>query len=158
MLYSKEFYAVLSQHLRKDGILQQWLPEGDPIVRTAVARALQESFPSVRFFQYFPDWGFQFLASKEPIPYRAGAELAARMPEAAARDFMEWPFRRSPAEEFNYVLEREKPLSVMLNADPTAQAMRDDRPVNEYVIMRKLNATHYQTDALLAWYERTKSP
>jgi predicted membrane-bound spermidine synthase len=158
MLYSKEFYAVLSQHLRKDGILQQWLPEGDPIVRTAVARALQESFPSVRFFQYFPDWGFQFLASKEPIPYRAGAELAARMPEAAARDFMEWPFRRSPAEEFNYVLEREKPLSVMLNADPTAQAMRDDRPVNEYVIMRKLNATHYRTDALLAWYERTKSP
>ena len=158
MLYSKEFYAVLSQRLRHDGILQQWLPEGDPIVRTAVARALAESFPYVRFFQYFPDWGFQFLASREPIPNRMGAELAARMPETAARDFMEWPIRKTTAEQFNYVLERERPFSVMLDADPAAQAMRDDQPVNEYVILRKLNATHYQTDALLAWYERTKSP
>ena len=158
MLYSKEFYAVLSQRLRHDGILQQWLPEGDPVVRSAVTRALAESFPYVRFFQYYPEWGYQFLASKEPILHRMGAELESRMPETAARDFMEWPFRRSPADEFNYVLEREKPLSVMLDADPAAPAMHDDRPVNEYVILRKLNATHYRSDALLAWYERTKSP
>ena len=45
MLYSKEFYVLIKQRLREDGILQQWLPEGDPVVRSAVARALYESFP-----------------------------------------------------------------------------------------------------------------
>jgi spermidine synthase len=158
MLYSKEFYAILGQRLRRDGILQQWLPEGDPIVRSAVARALADSFPYVRVFQYYPTWGYQFLASHEPIPHRLGVELAARMPESAARDIMEWPFRQTPADEFNFVLEREQPLSVMLDADPNAQPMRDDRPVNEYVILRKLNTTQFQADALLAWYEHTKSP
>jgi spermidine synthase len=158
MLYSKEFYAILSQRLRHDGILQQWLPEGDSVVRSAVARALAESFPYVRVFQYSATWGYQFLASKEPIPYRIGAELVARMPESAVRDLMEWPFRPTPAEELNFTLQREQPLSVMLAADSTAQAMRDDRPVNEYVILRKLQATQFQPDALLAWYEHTKSP
>jgi predicted membrane-bound spermidine synthase len=158
MLYSKEFYAVLSQRLRHDGILQTWLPEGDPTVRSAVTRALTESFPYVRVFQYSATWGYQFLASKEPIPYRVGAELVARMPEPAVRDLMEWPFRPTPADELNFTLQHEQPLSVMLDADPTVQAMRDDHPVNEYVILRTLNATGFRTDALLAWYEHTKSP
>ena len=158
MLYSKEFYRILSQRLRQDGILQQWLPEGDPVVRSAVAKALAESFPYVRVFQYSATWGYEFLASKEPIPYRTGAELVERMPASAVRDLMEWPFRSSPAEELNFPLEREQPLAAFLNADPGAEAMRDDRPVNEYVILRKLNATQFQADALLAWYEHTKSP
>jgi spermidine synthase len=50
LLYSKEFYATVRTRLRPDGILQQWLPRGDPAVHAAVARALQESFPYVRAF------------------------------------------------------------------------------------------------------------
>lgn len=158
MLYSKEFYAILKQRLRHDGILQQWLPEGDPVVRSSVARALAESFPYVRGFQYFPTWGYQFLASQEPIANRDAGELVARMPEAAVSDLMEWPFKQTPAEEFSSVLRREFPVSQMIEADPAVEAMHDDHPVNEYVILRKLRATQFRKQDLLAWYEHTKNP
>ena len=158
MLYSKEFYAILNQRLRPDGILQQWLPEGDLMVRSAVARALFESFPYVRVFQYHSTWGYQFLASKQPIPMRMPAELVARMPEAALSDIMEWPFEPTADLEFTYVLQRETSVAQMMADDPTAPAMLDDRPVNEYVLLRKLKGSRFQTDSLLAWYEHTKSP
>ena len=158
MLYSKEFYAILSQRLRQDGILQQWLPEGDPIVRSAVARALSESFPYVRVFQYYPTWGFQFLASKQPIPLRTGAELVQRMPAAALRDIMEWPFEPSAERELDFVLKRETSLSRIIASDPNAVAMQDDRPVNEYVLLRKLESSRTQPGSLVAWYEHTRNP
>jgi spermidine synthase len=158
MLYSKEFYAILSQRLRQDGILQQWLPEGDPIVRSAVARALSESFPYVRVFQYYPTWGFQFLAGKQPIPRRTGAELIQRMPAAALRDIMEWPFEPSAERELDFVLKRETSLSRIIASDPNAVAMRDDRPVNEYVLLRKLESSRTQPGSLVAWYEHTRNP
>ncbi|HEY7354599.1 MAG TPA: MFS transporter [Terriglobales bacterium] len=158
MLYSKEFYRTLTQRLRKNGILQQWLPEGDPVVRSSVARALAESFSHVRVFQYFPTWGYQFLASNGPIPYRTGPELVKHMPDAAIRDLMEWPFEKTPEQELGFVLQKEKPLSEIIAADPNAQAMRDDHPVNEYVLLRELNASRFHSDTLVAWYEHTKSP
>ena len=157
MLYSKEFYQTFTQRLRQDGILQQWLSEGDPVVRSSVARALAESFPYVRVFQYFPAWGYQFLASKQPIPYRTGAQLLKHMPESAVRDLMEWPLDPTPEQELNFVLRKEKPLAEIIAADPNAQAMRDDHPVNEYVILRKLNGSQFHSDALVAWFEHTKS-
>jgi hypothetical protein len=157
MLYSKEFYAILRPRLRPDGILEQWLPEGDSVVRTAVARALFESFPYVRVFQYSPTWGFQFLASSRPIPVRTVSELVERMPESAVRDIMEWQFAPTAQQEFNYVLEKETSMSSLLSADPNAQAMQDDHPVNEYVILRKLNEGKFKTDSLVAWYEHTKN-
>ena len=158
MLYSKEFYELIKQRLRPDGILQQWLPEGDPVVRSAVARALQESFPHVRVFQYFQDFGFQFIASSQPIPNRTAAELVQRMPQAAVRDLLEWPYRPTAEAELDYVLQRETLLAKIVDSDPNEPAMRDDRPVNEYVILRELKRTGYQKAALVAWYEHTISP
>jgi spermidine synthase len=158
MLYSKEFYTVLRQRLQPDGILQQWLPEGDPVVRSAVARALQESFPYVRTFRYFRNWGYQFLASRQPIPTRSGDQLASKLPPTAMRDIMEWPFEPSAAQEFNFVLKNEIPIAQVIADDPSAEAMRDDRPVNEYVILRKLKLSRFRTDALMAWYQHTKEP
>lgn len=158
MLYSKEFYRTLAPRLREDGILQQWLPEGDPVVLSSVARALSESFPYVRAFQYFPNWGYQFLASKQPIPYRTGPELVKHMPPSAIRDLMEWPLDPTPQQEMSYVLRKEKPLAEFIAADPNAQAMRDDRPVNEYALLRKLKETQFQGDALVAWFDHTKTP
>jgi predicted membrane-bound spermidine synthase len=158
MLYSTEFYAIVNQRLRQDGILQQWLPEGDPIVRSAVARALAESFPYVRVFQYSPNFGFQFLASRQPIPRRTGAELVERMPESAVRDLVEWPFEPTAAQELSEILQRETSMAQFLAFDPDAQAMRDDRPVNEYVILRELNGSRFQAHSLVAWYEHTRNP
>lgn len=158
MLYSKEFYTIVNQRLKPHGILQQWLPEGDPVVRSAVARALKESFPYVRMFQYFPEWGYQFLASQQPIPNRTGAELLQTMPETAVHDLFEWPFSRSPQRELEYALEKEQPVDKLIAADVNTSAMRDDHPVNEYLILRTLRQTQYKVDAMTAWYERTKKP
>ena len=158
MLYSKEFYVLIKQRLREDGILQQWLPEGDPVVRSAVARALYESFPYVRVFQYYSEFGFQFIASRQPIPNRTGAELLQRMPEAAVRDLVEWPFRPNAEGELDFVLQKEISISKLLDSDPNQPAMRDDHPVNEYVILRRLQNSGFKKDALVAWYEHTKKP
>jgi hypothetical protein len=127
-------------------------------VRSAVARALYESFPYVRVFQYSPNFGFEFLASEQPIPNRTSAQLLARMPEAAVRDFMEWPFQPSAVEELEAVLQRETSIAQILAADPNAQAMQDDRPVNEYVLLRKLKGSGFERNSLVAWYEHTKNP
>jgi predicted membrane-bound spermidine synthase len=158
MLYSKEFYAVINQRLRPDGILQQWLPEGDAVVRSAVARAIYESFPHVRVFQYSANWGFQFLASQQPIPDRTGAEMVARMPSAAVRDLMEWPLAPSAEQELNLVLRLETSMVSVLDADPTVGAMQDDHPVNEYVILRNLKRSRFQGNYIASWYEHTKNP
>jgi spermidine synthase len=156
MLYSKEFYTILRPRLRPDGILEQWLPEGDSVVRSAVARALAESFPYVRVFQYSPTWGFQFLASSQPIPSRTVDELVERMPQSAVRDIMEWPFAPTPQQELNYAVQKETSMSSIVT-DPKTPAMRDDHPVNEYVILRKFNEGKFQTGSLVAWYEHTKN-
>jgi spermidine synthase len=156
MLYSKEFYAVVKQRLRPDGILQQWLPDGDAVVRSAVARAIYESFRYVRVIQYFPNWGFQFIASQQPIPERTGAELVARMPPSAVRDLMEWPLAPSAEQELNLVLRRETSMVSVLDADPTVGAMQDNQPVNEYVILRNLKRSRFEANYLATWYEHTK--
>jgi spermidine synthase len=160
MLYSKEFYDVIRHRLRQDGILQQWLWEGDPIVRSAVARALSESFPYVRVFEYYPNYGYgyQFLASRQPIQNLTGAQLLQRMPESAVRDLTEWPFAPTAEEELNFVLRKEIPITQVMAADPNAPAMHDDRPVNEYVLLRTLRGSRFQADSLMAWYEHTKQP
>jgi len=160
MLYSKEFYGIVNQRLQPDGILQQWLWKGDPVVLSAVAQALLESFPYVRVFEYFPHYGsgFQFLASRQPIPNLSGAQLIERMPQAAVRDLMEWRFKPTAEEELDQVLDHEIPVAQMVAADPDAVAMKDDRPVNEYVLLRQLKGSRFQAGPLLAWYERTKNP
>ena len=158
MLYSKEFYDVLKQRLRPDGILQQWLPEGDPTVRSAVARALAESFPYVRMFEYNPQWGFHFLASQRPLPRRTGAELVSRMPATAVHDLIEWPVMPTAEQEFNFVLARETSVKQFIAADPNVPAMHDDLPVNEYTLLRILKGSQFDKHALMAWYDHTKNP
>src|SRR5579864_767199 len=87
LLYSKEFYALVKRHLRPGGIFQQWLPEGgEPIVQSAIAKALSDSFPNVRVFTSVMDYGFHFLASMSPIPRLTAEEMASRMPATAAAD------------------------------------------------------------------------
>jgi spermidine synthase len=138
LLYTREFYAIVSQRLRPDGILQQWLPDGDAEVRASVTRALIESFPYVRLFAYSPDWGYHFLASKQPIPNRTSAELAQRMPPAAVRDLQEWNPPASTERIFAAVLALERSPAKVIAFRPQTPAMQDDRPVNEYFLLRSL--------------------
>jgi spermidine synthase len=138
LLYSKEFYAAVRQRLRTGGVLQTWLPsESDDFTRSAVARALKESFPYVRAFGSVEPLGFHFLASERPIPTLSAAELAARLPARAVSDLLEWGPHATAEEQFAAVLRTEFPLEEWIAKEPLAPALTDDRPVNEYYALRR---------------------
>ena len=147
LLYSREFYAAATKRLRPDGILQQWLPGGDPATTAAIARALHESFPYVRAFVSIEGWGVHFLASQQPIPVRSAEDLAKRMPASASADLVEWGPFSTAEQEFATVLKREIPMSRLLAQDMHAPAMQDARPINEYYLLRQLGLWLY----LEAW-------
>ena len=137
LLYSKDFYTVLRQHLRPGGILQQWLPIGDPECVAAVALALRRSFPYVRVFAFGKNWGFHFLASDRPIPVRTASELVERLPAAAAADLVEWDPQPDAEARFEHLLNFELPIDQLISASPATPALSDDRPINEYYLLRK---------------------
>jgi len=137
LLYSRAFCALAAQRLRPGGILQHWLPEGDATVVAAVTRALTETFPHVRAFPAIEGWGLHFLASNAPLPLRSADDLAARLPAAAVADLLEWGTAPSAAVMFQRLLDREVPVEALLALDPAGAALSDDRPVNEYYMLRR---------------------
>ena len=136
LLYSKEFYALVKQHLRPGGIFQQWLPEGDPATQAAVARSLKDSFPYVQVFGYVGLQGLHYLASMSPVPVRTPAELAARLPAKARADLVEWGPFDSPEMQFGLVVPNVVTLDTLIGLSPDTPALQDDRPVNEYYFLR----------------------
>jgi spermidine synthase len=136
LLYSQDFYEVAKERLVPGGILQQWLPDGDDATQTAVAKALKDSFPYIRVFRGMEGWGWHFLASERPIPVRTAAELVAAMPRGAIRDMMEWGPAQTPIEQVGLLLAHELPLAPMIALSPATPALQDDRPVNEYFLLR----------------------
>jgi predicted membrane-bound spermidine synthase len=138
LLYSKEFYAIAAKRLAPAGILQQWLPGREPIVVSSVTRALKESFPYVRAFSSVEGRGIHYLASRVPIPRRSAAQLAALLPPSAAQDLLAWGPRPTATEQFQAVVGAEFSVQSLIRADPSAPALSDDRPVNEYYFLRRL--------------------
>jgi spermidine synthase len=141
LLYSQDFYAAARKRLPPGGILQQFLPDGvndanDDQLKASVARALTNSFPYVRIFQWNGRQGWHFLASAEPIPVRSAGELVARMPESAIRDMMEWGPAKTPDQQFKILLSRELTPAQMIALSPNTPALQDDRPINEYYLLR----------------------
>ena len=140
LLYSREFYSTAKKRLRPDGILQQWYPGGDRAATASIARALKESFPYVRAFVSIEDVGIHYLASRQPIPDRSAADLAKRMPASAAADLVEWGPFPTAEQQFAAILKREVPIDYVISSDINAPAMQDDRPVNEYYLLRSVRA------------------
>ena len=136
LLYSREFYSAAKKRLRPDGILQQWYPGGDLVTTAAIARALTESFPYVRAFISIEGVGIHYFASRQPIPYRSASELAKRLPPSAAADLVEWGPLPTAEQMFAATLRREVPISRVVALDSNAPAVEDDRPVNEYDLVR----------------------
>lgn len=140
LLYSREFYSAAKKRLRPDGILQQWYPGGGVPTGVAVARAIRESFPYVRVFISIEHRGLHYLASRQPIPQRTAAELAARMPSRASADLVEWGPYHTAQEQFGAVLKNEVAIDLVISRDRNAPTITDDRPINEYNLLRNLRA------------------
>ncbi|HWE84052.1 MAG TPA: fused MFS/spermidine synthase [Terracidiphilus sp.] len=140
LLYSEEFYAVVRDHLQPGGILQQWFPDSrnvdDKAAAASVARALKDSFPYIRVFTSVEGWGTEYLASNRPIPVRSASELVALMPPAAVTDMMEWGPAKTPVDQFALALSNEKSIDDIIARSPDTAALADDRPINEYFLLR----------------------
>jgi len=139
LLYSEEFYGIVKQHLRPGGILQQWLPGKDRVFRASAARALRESFPYLRVFPCLGgDWGIHILASTRPIPSRTAKQLLGRMPTAAITDMMEWGPEATPEAQLAAALNGGLSVDQVIAQAPDTPALKDDRPLNEYFLLRSL--------------------
>jgi spermidine synthase len=136
LLYSKEFYVLVKEHLRAGGIFHQWLPEGDAATQAAVARSLRDSFPYVRIFAYADVPGLHYLCSMTPIPVRTPEELIARMPAKALADLVEWGPYTNPEKQLRILNPNRSTLDTLIALSPDTPALQDDRPVNEYYFLR----------------------
>jgi spermidine synthase len=138
LLFSKEFYELAKQHLRPGGILQMWYPGSDDVaIGQAVTTSIDESFPYVRCFVSVAGWGGHILASSEPIEKLNADQLAARMPESAKQDLMEWDDSRDVPAYLGQVVNREFYKPTLLSPNPAVQ-ITDDQPYNEYFLLRRL--------------------
>jgi spermidine synthase len=137
LLYSKEFYRLAQAHLNPGGILQTWIPKaGGPIVIAAL-RSMRESFPYVRCFMAPNRYGVHMLGSMQPIDRCTPAELAARLPAAAARDLLEWSATPDMERYLSVVLAQEIPVDASLEQKNEIR-ITDDQPYNEYFLLRQL--------------------
>ncbi|HUJ24950.1 MAG TPA: fused MFS/spermidine synthase [Myxococcales bacterium] len=140
LLYSKEFYALVKAHLAPGGILQQWYPGGDRTTQVAFVRALAESFAHLRAFAGY-GFGVHLLASDSPLEVPSAEVLASRLPPKAARDLVEWGPREDPVRQFADTLARPLHLEQLLERNPAVDGLEDDRPVNEYYLLRTLSSS-----------------
>ena len=74
----------------------------------------------------------------EPFPSTHRAELASRLPPRAARDLVEWQDGESPSEMMTRVLEGERKVDDLVAKDPAEPAISDERPINEYFLLRTI--------------------
>jgi len=138
LLYSTGFYKLARQHLKPYGILQVWSPPGAELPSIqAIARSVYESFPYTRCFGSIDPGGIHILASMNPIEPCTAKELAARLPADAKKDLLEWSPSPDLTGYFGLVLANELAIKTCLNPNPEIR-ITDDRPYNEYFLLRKI--------------------
>ncbi len=143
LLYSTEFYAIARRHLRPGGILQQWVPRAGERTNQAMIRSLLQAFPHVVVLRSIEGWGLHFLASMQPIPELTAQELVARMPMAARQDLIEWGPAPTAEAMAALILAPRVPIGAVAPEPATAPPITDDRPFNEYFLLRRT----------LSWFE-----
>jgi spermidine synthase len=136
LLYSEEFYELVKQHLKLNGIIQVWFPGGDVKTGQAILRSLQNSFAYVRCFRGVEGQGIHMLASMQPIERPTAEQVAAALPAAAARDLLEWSRSATLPEYLDRVLSTRTSIQAMLNRDLQIR-ITDDQPYNEYFFLRR---------------------
>jgi hypothetical protein len=138
-LYSREFYAELKRHLKPNGIVAQWYPNEPGPILAAVTRTADQSFSYARVFRSAEGWGYHLLLSQRPIHGLTANEIIGKMPASAQADLEEWNRAkdRGPGlkEKIDRVLASEVKISELY--DQTAATIEDDRPFNEYYLVRK---------------------
>jgi predicted membrane-bound spermidine synthase len=136
LLYAQEFYELAKKRLNTNGILQAWFPGGEEQIFKGVLRSATEAFPHVRCFNSLGKWGTHILASMEPIEALDAEHLAARLPDAATQDLLEWSQNARAPGYLDEVLQQEFRVETALTPN-LAVRITDDRPFNEYFFLRR---------------------
>ena len=159
LLYSEEFYRVARRRLRPGGILQQWVPttiEHDPSDVAGITRSLRDSFPYVLAFSN--GFGVHYLCSDRPIAQRTPEELIGRMPASAADDLGEWytspgeSLRDGARDALDDLLRGQVSTDQLIAASPRTPAITDDRPINEYYVLRWWLGHEPIATAIIPWF------
>jgi hypothetical protein len=65
------------------------------------------------------------------------------MPPAAVSDFLEWDKNSTAQQQFGRLLNHELRLDDLISPAPGVQPLQDDRPINEYWVMRRMGNREY---------------
>ena len=146
LLYSKEFYQTLKQHLQAGGIVQEYMPRQDTLVLSAVTRSMGQSFRYVKIYTLLGGWGYHLFASDEPFPVLTADQVIAKLPPKAIADYEEFVPATDKLSglkaDFRTVLAQEVSLPKTLALTPGDMTLNDDRPLNEYFLLRLLRGVH----------------
>jgi len=136
LLYSEEFYDLVKMRLNDGGIFSNWFGQGEFKILQAVARSLFNSFPYVKVYKFIRGSGFHFVASMSPISPMTIQEMIAKIPETAKDDITEWYPGYEVSEVIGAMI-KEAPIQAILNEN-SEMKITDDKPFNEYYILRRL--------------------
>mgnify|MGYP002016226434 CR=1 FL=1 len=147
LLYSREFYKIIAEHLNKDGIFQQWFYDGEKKIFQAILRSLVDVFPHVRIYKSFNGRGFHFLASMEPFETPLSKDLVSNLSLLVKKDIVEWASNSKSLNEidrdnlvedyFNRSFQKEVSIVGLLNQKDKSIFISDDQPYNEYHLLRR---------------------
>ncbi len=136
LLYSEQFYEIIRERLTRNGVLAQWLPYTELPIAQSAALALHGAFPFVIVFKGRVGW--HFIASATPVAIPSAAAFVARMPRAAQADLVEWVPGTTPEREAREILSTQVPFATLLPpAGANVPVLSDDRPYNEYFLVRR---------------------
>jgi spermidine synthase len=138
LLYSREFYLAVADRLTDGGIFHQWTDTADPYLRASIVSSLIAVFPNVRVFNSMGGWGMHLFASNRLLPDKTPNEMVAALSGRSAADMMEWGPFANPEDQISEIMSRELSVAQILQGAADALAIEDDRPVNEYYLLRKL--------------------
>jgi spermidine synthase len=149
LLYAEEFYALAKRRLAPGGIVHQWFPDGievEPAIRQAVLRSAARAFPFMRVYRSHHGFGLHILLARQPILVPDPDAFIRKLPPAARADLMEWaPPGTDPAAFIEeQVLARELAVAPLMGA-ADGPRISDDRPFNEYFVLRRLAGADPET-------------
>jgi hypothetical protein len=90
----------------------------------------------VRGFLSVESLGIYLLASMDPIDVPAASQLAARLPETARRDLLEWNSTDDVTTYLQKVILNEFSVERSMSPNPDI-CITDDHPFNEYFLLRR---------------------
>lgn len=136
LLYSREFYEIIKKRLNHNGIVQQWIPGGDPISQASFCKAFKQSFPFTRFYLSLQNCGIHCLASMIPLQPFDPKTISQKLPPRALDDLLEWTPRLTAPQLFEQL--HEISYDQIILSHPDVPSLEDDRPMNEYYFLRQL--------------------